>query len=413
MEEQEATLLEKIFSQDELEAAKEEREEKLSEIEVDPISDTEEQEDELEDKPGDAIEVVIEDRPEDIPEERPLPTSEYGRPCSPSLPPTFCNPVWGPRPSTGSNPPTQTHYWVEGFDPKPNPDWVGSGLGLGFTGSCGRLVLVFWANVRRQTACHTTALQLAYESACDVVCIQEPYVSAPTKKTGHPAYDCYAPTDEWDSSDPTSFESERPRVFTYVRKNSGVTVRTVMLTPELNSGRPGPEQTATTEEPPATAEEPPATTEEPPATTEDPPATTEEPPATAEEPPATTEDPPATTEDPPATTEEPPATAEEPPATTEEPPATAEEPPATTEDPPATTEEPPATAEEPPATTEDPPATCKVPSEEPACTTNWSRETRHCSRIASCVCCVCKKEIQHVRNYNRGHRDCTEPQDRH
>jgi len=73
MEEQEATLLEKIFSQDELEAAKEEREEKLSEIEVDPISDTEEQEDELEDKPGDAIEVEIEDRPEDIPEERPLP----------------------------------------------------------------------------------------------------------------------------------------------------------------------------------------------------------------------------------------------------------------------------------------------------------------------------------------------------
>ncbi|KAG0156603.1 hypothetical protein PDIDSM_3784 [Penicillium digitatum] len=82
----EATLLEKFFSQDELEAAKEEREEKLSEIEVDPISDTEEQEDELEDKPGDAIEVVIEDRPEDIPEETPLPTSEYGRPCSPSLP---------------------------------------------------------------------------------------------------------------------------------------------------------------------------------------------------------------------------------------------------------------------------------------------------------------------------------------
>ncbi|KAG0158397.1 hypothetical protein PDIDSM_5911 [Penicillium digitatum] len=80
--------MKKIFSQDELEAAKEEREEKLSEIEVDPISDTEEQEDELEDKPGDAIEVVIEDRPEDIPEERPLPTSEYGRPCSPSLPPT-------------------------------------------------------------------------------------------------------------------------------------------------------------------------------------------------------------------------------------------------------------------------------------------------------------------------------------
>ncbi|KAG0158308.1 hypothetical protein PDIDSM_5821 [Penicillium digitatum] len=113
--------------------------------------------------------------------------------------------------------------------------------------------------------------------------------------------------------------------------------------------------------------------------------------------------------EPPATAEEPPATTEEPPATAEEPPATTEEPPATTEEPPATAEEPPATTEEPPATAEEPPATCKVPSEEPACTTNWSRETRHCSRIASCVCCVCKKEIQHVRNYNRGHRDCTEP----
>ncbi|KAG0157411.1 hypothetical protein PDIDSM_4596 [Penicillium digitatum] len=42
------------------------------------------------------------------------------------------------------------------------------------------------------------------------------------KENGHPAYDCYAPTDEWDSSDPTSFESERPRVLTYVRKNSGL-----------------------------------------------------------------------------------------------------------------------------------------------------------------------------------------------
>ena len=89
IEEQEATLLEKFFSQDELEAAKEEREEKLSEIEVDPISDTEEQEDEPEDKPGDAIEVVIEDRPEDVPEERPLPTSEYSRPCSLLLLPTY------------------------------------------------------------------------------------------------------------------------------------------------------------------------------------------------------------------------------------------------------------------------------------------------------------------------------------
>ncbi|EKV15712.1 hypothetical protein PDIG_24190 [Penicillium digitatum PHI26] len=64
-----------------------------------------------------------------------------------------------------------------------------------------------------------------------------------------------------------------------------VTVRTVMLTPELNSGRPGPEQTATT--PPVNG----VTTTTPPELPdlpEEPPATTEEPPATAEVPPIIT-----------------------------------------------------------------------------------------------------------------------------
>ena len=86
MEEQEVTLLEKFFSQDELKAVKEEREEKLSKIKVNLISDTEEQENELEDKLGDTIEIVVEDRLEDILEERPLPISEYSCPCSLSLP---------------------------------------------------------------------------------------------------------------------------------------------------------------------------------------------------------------------------------------------------------------------------------------------------------------------------------------
>jgi hypothetical protein len=44
IEEQEAKLLEKFFSHDEIEAAKEEKEERLDEIEVEPISDAEEQE---------------------------------------------------------------------------------------------------------------------------------------------------------------------------------------------------------------------------------------------------------------------------------------------------------------------------------------------------------------------------------
>ena len=88
IEEQEVTLLEKFFSQDKLKAAKEEREEKLSKVKVDPISNTEEQEDKPEDKLRDTIKVVIEDKPEDIPDARPSPTSEHSRPYSPSLPPT-------------------------------------------------------------------------------------------------------------------------------------------------------------------------------------------------------------------------------------------------------------------------------------------------------------------------------------
>ena len=44
IEEQEAKLLEKVFFHDEMEAAKEEKDEKLDDIEVEPISDTEEQE---------------------------------------------------------------------------------------------------------------------------------------------------------------------------------------------------------------------------------------------------------------------------------------------------------------------------------------------------------------------------------
>ncbi|KAJ5200033.1 hypothetical protein N7491_009167, partial [Penicillium cf. griseofulvum] len=46
-------------------------------------------EDKPEDKPGDTIEVVIEDKLEDIPDERPLPTSEYSRPYLLLLLPTY------------------------------------------------------------------------------------------------------------------------------------------------------------------------------------------------------------------------------------------------------------------------------------------------------------------------------------
>jgi hypothetical protein len=52
MEEQEAKLLEKFFSHEEIEAAKEEKDEKLDEVEIDPISDTEEQDTIINDEIG-------------------------------------------------------------------------------------------------------------------------------------------------------------------------------------------------------------------------------------------------------------------------------------------------------------------------------------------------------------------------
>jgi hypothetical protein len=50
MEEKEAKYLEQFFSHTEIQAIKEEKDEKLGEVEVDAISDTEEQEDEVNDE---------------------------------------------------------------------------------------------------------------------------------------------------------------------------------------------------------------------------------------------------------------------------------------------------------------------------------------------------------------------------
>lgn len=52
IEEQEAKLLEKFFSYEEMEAAKEEKDEKLDEVEIDPISDAKEQDTVINDEIG-------------------------------------------------------------------------------------------------------------------------------------------------------------------------------------------------------------------------------------------------------------------------------------------------------------------------------------------------------------------------
>ena len=50
LEEKESQWLEKFFSREEIEAAKEEKDERLDEVEVEPISDTEEPNDKLDDE---------------------------------------------------------------------------------------------------------------------------------------------------------------------------------------------------------------------------------------------------------------------------------------------------------------------------------------------------------------------------
>lgn len=69
---------------------------------------------------------------------------------------------------------------------------------------------------------HVTILQVAFTQMIDVICVQEPYTSPSTKTQNHPSYDCYAPTDSWDSIEPDQREAERPRVMTYVRKGAGL-----------------------------------------------------------------------------------------------------------------------------------------------------------------------------------------------
>jgi len=88
-----------------------------------------------------------------------------------------------------------------------------------------RDIQVCWANTGRSAPCHTAILQLAHEQGCDVVCVQEPYTHSGTKTLNHPAFACYVPLEDWNSTDPDAREAERPWVMKYIRKASGLTAK--------------------------------------------------------------------------------------------------------------------------------------------------------------------------------------------
>ena len=78
---------------------------------------------------------------------------------------------------------------------------------------------IFQANVGKIPPAHDCALALADSEKYDVVLLQEPWTETKDSRCltkTHPAYDTFSPVDSWDST------STRPRVMTYVRRDSSL-----------------------------------------------------------------------------------------------------------------------------------------------------------------------------------------------
>lgn len=82
-----------------------------------------------------------------------------------------------------------------------------------------------WANLGRGSQQHDTILNLAFEEEIEVLCVQEPWTAAGTKTKSHPAFHKFAPLDAWEWDDLEERETVRPRVLTYVRKESGLDIQ--------------------------------------------------------------------------------------------------------------------------------------------------------------------------------------------
>jgi hypothetical protein len=66
---------------------------------------------------------------------------------------------------------------------------------------------------------HLAALELFFQDKVDIIQVQEPWTTYPTRTQTHPGWKTYAPVDSWAS------EEERPRVMTYVRIGAELTVQ--------------------------------------------------------------------------------------------------------------------------------------------------------------------------------------------
>ena len=84
-----------------------------------------------------------------------------------------------------------------------------------------RTLKIFQANVGKIPPAHDCALALADSEKYDIVLLQEPWSEAKNSRCltkTHPAYDTYSPVDSWTDN------STRPRVMTYIRRDSRMLV---------------------------------------------------------------------------------------------------------------------------------------------------------------------------------------------
>jgi len=79
---------------------------------------------------------------------------------------------------------------------------------------------ICWSNVARSSPCHISALQLAWDAEIDIICIQEPFTMTGTRTSTHPGYRMLSPVVSWNDSE--TWERDRPRVLTYIRKVPGL-----------------------------------------------------------------------------------------------------------------------------------------------------------------------------------------------
>lgn len=91
-------------------------------------------------------------------------------------------------------------------------------------------VKILSINVARSTAAHTLSLETAFRSNIDILLVQEPYIHRDVSRRitcTHPAFESFTPTDDW---------SNRPRVITYTKRNSGLTFTQDRPEPHINQG---------------------------------------------------------------------------------------------------------------------------------------------------------------------------------